>query len=885
MKKIILLSLLVFSQCIEAQFSFDFEDAGTTGWVFSQPGRWLADDTEPLSGFYSLHHVYDNSVASSDAAMFSIAGLCPSCGMVTWEFVIRHGADPSSSNRWSYLLMSDAGPEDISSGRSVNGYAAGVNLSGYDDTLRLWHLSGGRAEAVLSTDINWQSDIGTDSCAVIRVTREVNGEWELSVAWSIRQGADQLEHPSADGQAGPWGEWRGSWSGFGETLHPLRYAGLLYVYTATRDMLLWIDDVSVDGIFIPDTTAPAIKYVVALEPDLLQVVLDEDPDYSFSDSGNIFLLGGPDITGITRVAASVYHLRLAENIANRVAVTLTAGRICDELGNCRADVSFSFTPAYAVTGDIVISEIMADPSPPVSLPEREYLEITNRSGDSLYCGDDLLIAGNDTCFLAREWIRSGESIILCSSAAESQLSRYGRTMTLPGFPTINDGGEVLALRSNHGSLLHAVSYAPDFLGDGPRSGGGWSAELADMGNPFNEPEAWYPSLDPSGGTPGRSNSVQIMTIDSRCPRAIAVWPLVYDTLCVMFDETVVEPEGTAWLADGGETFPALPADPSDRLMLVPLHEKLKPGAVTCLQVPSSVTDFAGNEVCDAFLGTGIPSDPMPGDILFNELLFDPFPGCEDYIEFFNNSSKVINLSSLLLACSINSAATAFTEVPGQLLPGDFVAVTTDRDAVLRMYPCADPGAVFQADRLPSMPDDRGTLVLYDHNLNIIDKVDYSRTMHLLFLSGVEGVALEKASPEFPSDITGNWHSASETCGWGTPGAPNSVSVYLPENPEGLTLSSGRVSPDGDGFEDLLSVSVYPGGSDNVISVTVFSDRGYIVRRLAERVVAGPGASFIWDGTSDGGGRLPAGLYMIMAESINAAGESQRWKKVCALLYR
>jgi hypothetical protein len=320
-------------------------------------------------------------------------------------------------------------------------------------------------------------------------------------------------------------------------------------------------------------------------------------------------------------------------------------------------------------------------------------------------------------------------------------------------------------------------------------------------------------------------------------------------------------------------------------MMVPLHEKLKPGAVTCLQVPSSVTDFAGNGVCNAVLWTGIPSDPMPGDILFNELLFDPFPGCEDYIEFFNNSSKVFNLSSLLLAGSTNSAATAFTEVPGQLLPGDFVAVTTDRDAVLRMYPCADPGAVCQADRLPSMPDDRGMLVLYDHNLNIIDKVDYSCTMHLLFLSGVEGVALEKASPEFPSDIAGNWHSASETCGWGTPGAPNSVSVYLPESSEGLTLSSGRVSPDGDGFEDLLSVSVYPGGGDNVISVTVFSDRGYIVRRLAERVAAGPGASFIWDGTTDDGGRLPAGLYMIMAESINAAGEAQRWKKVCALLYR
>ena len=184
-----------------------------------------------------------------------------------------------------------------------------------------------------------------------------------------------------------------------------------------------------------------------------------------------------------------------------------------------------------------------------------------------------------------------------------------------------------------------------------------------------------------------------------------------------------------------------------------------------------------------------------------------------------------------------------------------------------------------------MPDDEGTLVLYDHALDVIDMVNYTSTMHLLFLSGVEGVALEKASPELPSDISGNWHSASETCGWGTPGAPNSVTVSLAEHTEALTLSSGRVSPDGDGFEDLLSVSIYPGGDDNVISVTVFSDRGYIIRRLAERFAAGPGAVFIWDGTTDSGGRLPAGLYVIMAESINTAGESRRWKRVCALLYR
>jgi flagellar hook assembly protein FlgD len=101
----------------------------------------------------------------------------------------------------------------------------------------------------------------------------------------------------------------------------------------------------------------------------------------------------------------------------------------------------------------------------------------------------------------------------------------------------------------------------------------------------------------------------------------------------------------------------------------------------------------------------------------------------------------------------------------------------------------------------------------------------------------------------------------------------------------MTLSSSRISPDCDGFEDVVSVDVFPGGNENVITVTVFSDRGYIVRRLAERFAAGEGARFVWDGTSDAGARLPAGLYMIIAEACNTEGIYGRWREICALVYR
>ncbi len=191
-------------------------------------------------------------------------------------------------------------------------------------------------------------------------------------------------------------------------------------------------------------------------------------------------------------------------------------------------------------GDVLITEIMADPSPPVQLPAREYLEITNRTADSISLEGWILIATNDTSFMPRSWIRPGEYIILCSSSGKAEFSSYGRVICPPSFPGLNDVGEIIALRDEGGSLVHAVSYTPELFNDGIRSGGGWSVELTDMTNPFNEPDAWRASVDPSGGTPGRANSTETLTEDLRCPEVIAVWPAEPDKLKVLFDETIYQ---------------------------------------------------------------------------------------------------------------------------------------------------------------------------------------------------------------------------------------------------------------------------------------------------------------------------------------------------------
>ncbi len=307
MKKIITMLSVLLPLCTCAQVSFSFENGSADEWIFSTPDRWAADGINPLNGKYSLHHVFDNTVAGVDIALFSIEGLCPDCSDIVWEFTLRYGAEPSSSNKWAFILASDSDFEGIMTGDGFNGFVVGVNFSGYDDTLRLWQVTGGKAETVITTGVNWQNDVGIAGVAKVRVTRTTGGAWGMTVeAVSKGHGAWSTEEAVGSRQ---WAVVKGSgW----------KYAGISYTYTSTRDRLLWVDDVSVEGVFIADTLPPAIVSVTTMAPDILRIQFDEEPDPSSLALSNISLSGGAVITSVTKIGPEVYELHLSTETGNRI---------------------------------------------------------------------------------------------------------------------------------------------------------------------------------------------------------------------------------------------------------------------------------------------------------------------------------------------------------------------------------------------------------------------------------------------------------------------------------------------------------------------------------------------------------------------------------------
>jgi hypothetical protein len=487
------------------------------------------------------------------------------------------------------------------------------------------------------------------------------------------------------------------------------------------------------------------------------------------------------------------------------------------------------------------------------------------------------------------FINSGDFVILCSVSDTGLFRNYGRVTGLKPFPALTDDGKILVLNDSLGNLIHGLEYSSDWYGNALKEGGGWSLEIIDPEYPFFTEGNWEASSSNKGGTPGSANSASRFNEDLSFEGICNAFPADSSSILITFSETItgLDKYADEIYLDEGRIGEIIPADQLLRKFIIKPHEPVRKGIIYSLGFPPWLTDFAGNSIVRSTYQLGIPEQAEKGDIIFNELLFNPLPGDPDYIELYNPSEKILNASWLYIA-SVNETGDTSSLVPVSdeqrcILPGIFYTVTTGKDKVISRYCSNIPDNISEILRLPSMPDDKGHLLLLDNMANIIDEIIYTDEMHHPLLSGNEGIALEKIRPDISSSDPSAWHSASESSGWGTPGRSNSVYVPDPEMNDMITLSSGRISPDNDGYEDMLVIDLKAEGTGNVISVTIFDETGSYVRKIMENFFAGTEATIIWDGTADDGTMVGSGIYIILIDLYNDKGKTKSWKKVCAVI--
>jgi hypothetical protein len=141
--------------------------------------------------------------------------------------------------------------------------------------------------------------------------------------------------------------------------------------------------------------------------------------------------------------------------------------------------------------------------------------------------------------------------------------------------------------------------------------------------------------------------------------------------------------------------------------------------------------------------------------------------------------------------------------------------------------------------------------------------------------------LERLDVLRPTQDAGNWHSASSDVLYATPGYVNSQH-YTNDGifSSGFSLSADYISPDNDGYQDVLNINyrVFQPGLNATIKI--YTDQGFLIHTLRSNVLLGTEGSITWDGTNDLGEKARTGIHLILVETFGLDGQRQQYRLPC-----
>ena len=274
-----------------------------------------------------------------------------------------------------------------------------------------------------------------------------------------------------------------------------------------------------------------------------------------------------------------------------------------------------------------------------------------------------------------------------------------------------------------------------------------------------------------------------------------------------------------------------------------------------------------------------------GTLCFNELLYQPSSGEAEYVELYNNSATAVDLADYHIVRWVGDSLGKHYPLPSHTVAAhDYVVLTKDAASVTANYAVKYANKLVEC-ALPTYPNDGGTAVLTRKDSTVIDRFDYSPSMHSRLLRNKAGVSLERRSADRPTNAASNWFSASSTAGYGTPGYENSQSSEWLAEETSFELSSSTLSPDGDGYQDEISIDYQLDSEELMANVRVHDRCGRLVKTLLNNGLLGTHGSFGWDGRCDDGTIALQGRYLIQITLYDIHGTQQVIRKSVAIIIK
>ncbi|WP_102407262.1 lamin tail domain-containing protein [Parabacteroides bouchesdurhonensis] len=268
----------------------------------------------------------------------------------------------------------------------------------------------------------------------------------------------------------------------------------------------------------------------------------------------------------------------------------------------------------------------------------------------------------------------------------------------------------------------------------------------------------------------------------------------------------------------------------------------------------------------------------PFEIVFNELLPNPYVGGSEYIELYNRSDRKLSVYGLSIATrkSDGTLSTHYplSSVPFYMEPKGYLLLTKDIEGVSSFYLTSSPEVLHQ-QKLPVLANTVSTLVLFRmEDEEVIDEVTYSSKWHAPSIKNERGVSLERVNPDAVTQDAANWMSAAETSGYGTPGYRNSQ--YRTSGSDTPTSVDVPVYSDLTGEYTILYHLDEPGYN---CRAWIFDTSGRRLAEVTNNSLLGINGELSWNGMGYDGKKIQTGVYILCVEFYNISGITHSYKKV------
>ncbi|MGB3867871.1 MAG: lamin tail domain-containing protein [Flavobacteriales bacterium] len=854
-----LIAALLITSVGYAQFTDDFSDGD-----FTANPEWSGDDALFTVDAGQLR---SNTGSLTTATTYYLSTPSTLAANAQWEFFLNLKFATSGANYVDIYLMSDV--QSLST--PANGYF--VRIGETADHVTLSKMSGGGASLLIASPDGIVNS-SSDNPFHIKVTRNASDLWTLQYI-DGNTGSYLTAGTATDGSIT-------SSAFFGVRITQSTAASVVNNH--------FFDDFYV-GPIIQDTAPPIIVSATVTDDQHVDLLFNEPVEQTSAEALSNYALGpsnGIASAALNGTNPSLVHLTLASPMANGTTYTITVNGVQDLSGNVLVNGTQDFTYAVIGTaqpGDVIMNELMADPTPVVGLPDAEFVELFNTTTDQTF---DLtgwkIFAGTSNGTLPSIQLPPGGYLILSGTSNASLFSGFGTSIGVPSFPALVNGGDAMVLQNASGTIIDAVTYDISWYNDAAKSSGGWTLERMDPFTPCSSVNNWTASIASIGGTPGAQNSVFAILDDTTPPTIAQVFVVDSVTVDVLFSE--IMDQGTLLSGDysiepaSGITNVSVIAP--DRVRIT-LATELVAGELQTITI-TDIRDCPGNLIAGGNTATfALPEIIEAGDVVINEVLYDPRGSGSDFVELYNRSQKVVSIAGLKLANGTGSSVLITSEAY-LLLPGQYVAVASNTVDVLANYPLGRADRMLQAS-LPSYVNGSGTVVFQAANGDTLDLFNYSDDLQFALLKSVDGVSLERVDPDRPTSDNSNWHSAAAAVNFATPGYQNSQYAPAPEAKGTITIDPAIFSPDNDGHQDLLTITYEFDEPGFVGTIKVFDLAGRDIRTLMNNELLGTSGSLSWDGLMDGNELARIGPYVIYMEAYDLAGNVEKFRKSVVLAHR